>query len=110
MEQMEVWTLGQSPIDLNELHRLLWSYPDKLNADILYDGFSTGFKINYTGPRVAYDSKNLKSVFQNPDLVSKKIQSEIDLGRIAGPFIHRPISNLRCSPIGLIPKKREALD
>lgn len=105
MEQMEVWTLGQSPIDLNELHRLLWSYPDKLNADILYDGFSTGFKINYTGPRVAYDSKNLKSVFQNPDLVSKKIQSEIDLGRIAGPFIHRPISNLRCSPIGLIPKK-----
>lgn len=102
---MEVWSLGRSPIDLNELHRLLWNYPDKYNADILYDGFLNGFKINYTGPRVALETKNLKSVLQNPDLCAKKIQSEIDLGRIAGPFSKRPISNLRCSPIGLIPKK-----
>jgi hypothetical protein len=27
------------------------------------------------------------------------------LGRIAGPFQNRPISNLRCSPIGVVPKK-----
>ena len=100
-----MWSLGRSPINLNELRKLLLEYPDKLNADILYDGFCTGFKINYTGPRTPLESKNLKSVFQNPELVVKKLQSEIDLGRIAGPFENRPISNLRCSPIGLLPKK-----
>jgi hypothetical protein len=29
----------------------------------------------------------------------------IQLGRIAGSFQYSPISNLRCSPIGVIPKK-----
>jgi hypothetical protein len=28
---------------------------------------------------------------------------------MAGPFCHKPISNLRCSPIGLVPKKTGGL-
>ena len=31
--------------------------------------------------------------------------NEVNSGRIAGPFSYRPISNLRVSPIGLVPKK-----
>lgn len=31
--------------------------------------------------------------------------SEVENGRIAGPFYYRPISNLRVSPIGIVPKK-----
>jgi hypothetical protein len=73
---------------------------DQLYVLILYEGFLYGFKIHYSGPRTAVDSKNLKSVFQHPSLVLEKIQSEIELGRIAGPFHNRPIS-----PIGLVPKK-----
>ena len=30
---------------------------------------------------------------------------EVDLGRIVGSFQQKPISNLRCSPIGIVPKK-----
>jgi hypothetical protein len=52
---------------------------------------------------------NLKSIYQYPDIALKEIQSEIEFGRIKGPFSHRPISNLRCSPIGIVPKKREDL-
>ena len=33
------------------------------------------------------------------------MENEIKLGRIAGPFRKKPISNLRCSPIGIVPKK-----
>ena len=33
-----------------------------------------------------------------------KLQKEIDLGRIAGPFSSRPLDKLRVSSIGLIPK------
>jgi hypothetical protein len=35
----------------------------------------------------------------------ERVEHEITLGRIAGPFRSRPISNLRSSRIGLIPKK-----
>ena len=30
--------------------------------------------------------------------------NEVKFGRIAGPYINRPISYLRCSPIGIVPK------
>ena len=42
---------------------------------------------------------------QNEELAKEKLQQEIALGRMAGPFPYKPISNLRCSPIGLVPKK-----
>lgn len=51
------------------------------------------------------ESKNLKSVLQNEDLAKEKLEQEIALGRMAGPFSFKPIPNLRCSPIGLVPKK-----
>ena len=47
----------------------------------------------------------MKSVLENPHIALEKVENEIQLGRIAGPFQYSPISNLRCSPIGVIPKK-----
>ena len=38
--------------------------------------------------------------------VSEKLNKEIQMGRIMGPFDTPPISNLRCSPIGAVPKKQ----
>jgi hypothetical protein len=35
----------------------------------------------------------------------ESVEHEMFLGRIAGPFRLRPISNLRSSPMGLVPKK-----
>ncbi|XP_063426544.1 uncharacterized protein LOC134710223 isoform X1 [Mytilus trossulus] len=72
---------------------------------ILCKGFSEGFRLNYFGPRCRIESKNLHSVIQNPGVAWEKVMSEVKNGRIAGPFLTRPISNLRCSPIGVIPKK-----
>ena len=72
---------------------------------ILCKGFSEGFRLNYVGPRCRIESKNLHSVIQNPWVAWEKVMSEVKNGRIAGPFLTRPISNLRCSPIGVIPKK-----
>lgn len=42
---------------------------------------------------------------QNPLAARDKIENEIQNGRIAGPFSKRPIWNLRCSPVGIVPKK-----
>ena len=69
------------------------------------DGFTYGFRLGYNGPRIGGGgSKNLKSVLQFPEKTKEKIDSEIELGRIAGPFANKPIENLKVSPIGIIPK------
>ena len=50
------------------------------------------------------DAKYLKSANAHPEIVRQKISTEIDSGRIGGPFIDRPIYTLRVSPIGLVEK------
>ena len=47
-------------------------------------------------------AKNLKSARTTPDIVGQKIHAEIETGRVAGPFEHRPLLNLRVSPLGLV--------
>lgn len=102
---MDVWCLAFTPINISELNKLTELYPNQDDAHMLYNGFLEGFRLNYCGPRSRTDSKNLKSVIQNPEIAWEKVMNEIYCGRIAGPFLTRPISNLRCSPIGIVPKK-----
>ena len=80
-------------------------YPNRSDAAFLSDGFEFGFKLHFEGPRISFECKNLKSVTQNEQLAKQKLQKEVSLGRMVGPFLKKPISNLRCSPIGLVPKK-----
>ena len=67
--------------------------------------FTCGFPLHYSGIRSPLDSKNLKSALDQPSVVREKIQAEIEAGRKAGPFLFRPVPNLRISPIGLVPKE-----
>ena len=45
------------------------------------------------------------SVAENMEEVNRKIMGEVNKGRVEGPFEDIPFSDLRCSPIGLVPKK-----
>jgi hypothetical protein len=56
----------QSPSTCLELEEFLKLYPNKTAAYELLDDFSNGFKIKYSGPRLALETKNLKYVFINP--------------------------------------------
>lgn len=38
------------------------------------------------------------------DQLMDKINEEINLGRIMGPFDQLPISNFHISPVGIVPK------
>lgn len=49
-------------------------------------------------------SKNLKSATEHHDHLMDKINKEIKLGRIMGPFDQLPISNLHISPVGIVLK------
>jgi hypothetical protein len=60
------------------LSKLLSGYPDREAAYILYNGFRYGFRINYAGPRVPYESRNLKSVLNNPAIAWEKVMNEVN--------------------------------
>lgn len=84
----------------------LSTYPDQQASKLLLDGFSYGFKIPYTGSRTPRFSNNHKSAKLRPDIVSQKLQKEVALGRVAGPFSSPPFDgHVIVSPIGLAPKK-----
>jgi hypothetical protein len=109
MKRYHIRSLGYSPINVNRLALNLKNYPIQADANMLLDGFTNGFKLYYHGPRMSLDTTNLKSVLFNTDVAISKVKTEILEGRIAGPFNARHIYNLRCSPIGLVPKKNGGL-
>ena len=94
-----------TPIKLGVLTSWLADYTHAVDAQILRDGFSFGFSLGYTGPRQRCDAGCLGSAAARPNVVFAKLNKEIKAGRIAGPFSNCPLERLRCSPIGLVPKK-----
>lgn len=79
-------------------------YPNKQAAKDLINGFKEGFLLGYFGPRLHRSCRNLVSVRSHPVQVKEKIEKEIELGRVLGPFHEQPLSNLIISPIGIVPK------
>ena len=84
-------------------------YSNRHACNILLEGFKYGFQLNYTGPSLPKKYKNLLSVEQNITEAIIKMPNEINLGRMAGPFHSKPISNLRYFPTRLVPKKTGGL-
>lgn len=69
------------------------------------DGFTYGFVIPFEFSPFLVFSTNLHSARDNPEVFHSKIQTEVNLGRIEGPFAEVPFDNLRVSPLGVVPKK-----
>lgn len=86
------------------LEKMLENYPNIEHKTKLLKGFKDGFRLEYKGPRIPIESKNLKSADDNALIVREKLEKEIKLGRMAGPFDERPLATLRTSPIGIVPK------
>ena len=58
---------------------------------------------DYLKPQDAY--ANHRSALDNRRAVDRKIEKEVVMGRIAGPFTTSPFDNLIVSPLGAVPKK-----
>lgn len=70
----------------------------------MYRGFTEGFRLQYTGPRMSVCSSNLASASQFKNETLNQLEKEIQQGRLLGPFWCKPIYTIRISPIGLVPK------
>ena len=93
-----------TPVKVDILTKLLTDYDNK---DSLIHGFTFGFKIpstiQFDPPKNGYT--NHKSTDVHHDTVQAKLDKELALGRIAGPFESPPFQNMICSPLGIVPKK-----
>ena len=86
------------------LQKYLANYKNQIDAKLLLDVFTNGFRLQYTGPRMAVDAKNLNSASIYKFETLSILQSEVQLGSVIGPFKEKPISTVRISPIGLVEK------
>ena len=50
-------------------------------------------------------ASNLLSTFQHTHIIDEEIAKECDAGRILGPFETPPLENLKCSGVGVVPRK-----
>ena len=90
-----------SPIDLSDLIPLLTSYEDKF---FVISGFSKGFRLGFKGTFSSTEGSNALSVRLNPEATAVKVAAECNLNRIAGPFVVKPFTPFKCSPLSLRPK------
>ena len=104
-----LFQIAPSPINLENLKEELKGYSVS-ESKFLLNGFENGFSLMYDGPHEPSDSKNLKSALCHSSVVQEKIDKEVKLGRVDGPFKGRPLPSLRVSPIGLVPKKSDQKD
>lgn len=96
-----------TPIDAEKLQHELGSYPDQTQVDYVISGLTNGFHLGFDPLAVSLKSenKNMPSASLQPSVIDQYLLTELDKGRVAGPFAIAPIPNLHVSRFGIIPKK-----
>ena len=90
------------PIKVATLTRMLQNYRNK---EYILDCFRYGFDLGYVGPACATYGQNRSTILNNLDIASSKMNRDILLNRIAGPFNSPPFDHFKISPLALRPKK-----
>lgn len=80
-------------------------YPFRAEAEFLLEGFTQGFRLPVAEGLSVISPRNLKSARDFPLVVRQKVDAEVGLGRMCGPFPTPPLPGLCISPIGVVPKK-----
>ena len=94
-----------TPLNVDLLATELVNHPDTSFVNSLVNALRYGTRIGYQGPQRERVSHNLVSASQHPEVISANLDKEIQLGRVAGPFLSSPLPHLQCHPIGVVPKK-----
>lgn len=94
--------LSKGPLHKDGWERGLEFHPDKYYRETLIQIIEVGVRIGYQGPKVCILSKNLSSAEEDPDTLSKDLETQLQFDRITK--IITPMEYFISSPLGLIPK------
>ena len=87
-------------------HDVLQTYLDNYeDGNLLVAGFAHGFSLGCTSYVENHNPSNLKSALEHKNIVQAKLEKELALGRLAGPFKEKPFVDFVISPVGVVPKK-----
>ena len=106
-DNREIPLILPTPVKVDILCRYLDGF-DQEQYIYLKEGFSKGFSLGTVGVIPPSLSRNHISVSQSVDIlnfVENKLNKEINLGRIKGPYQSPPLPNFKCFPLGVVPKK-----
>ena len=93
------------PIDASRLERLLYDY-DSVLKDELIRGFTSGFDVGFRGSVLSNtDVTNMSSCFDYPQVVSDYLKTEVEEGRMCGPFSSLPFCSFQLNKIGVVEKR-----
>ncbi len=94
-------TNSPSPLKLRAWAELLARYPGSLRIHhpIL---LRFGAELGYEGPDAFILSENLASALEDPTIIEKKLQEDLDSGRMTP--VHQLSRPVICSPLGLVSK------
>ena len=96
-----------TPINAEKLQHELYFHPDQTQVDYVISGLSNGFHLGFNPRAVSLKSarQNMPSASLQPSVIDQYLLTELEKGRVAGPYSMPPIPNLHISRFGIIPKK-----
>lgn len=77
---------------------------DKSKTEYLVHGFQHGFRLEHMSTVSSSSPKNDHSIADHKDEVQRKIDIELEAGRLRGPFNHPPFKDFHVSPLKIVPK------
>ena len=81
--------------------------PDTDLRDYVLEGLCNGFHLKSNPSRLSSARRNMPSAYQHKEVIDKYLQTEINRGSIAGPFLSKPFDQFQISRFGVIPKSTE---
>ena len=94
-----------TPLRPRILARFLNSHSDANFMSELINSLTNGFNIGYQGPHTHLTAPILTSACIHPTVIDEALMKEVAENRMAGPYDPPPYCNLRCSGVGVVPKK-----
>ena len=93
-----------TPVNYKKLEYFLQGY-DQEKSDYLVNGFKYGFDLRNIKFCPNDSDNNQRSANSQPDVVDKKLNKELSLGRLMGPLEIPPFEDFVISPLGIRAKK-----
>ena len=89
---------------LAQWRRALEGHPDRAFTGYVLGGLEHGFRVGYTGTRLSSAPSNMYSARLHPTTIDSYISTEVEEGRMLGPFGLGQVGGLHVNRMGVVPK------
>ena len=96
---------GCTPLRNSQFGRELAHHPDKAWVSWLLQSIDNRVSLGYTGPRGPSTARNLLSAHLHLEVITAELHKECAAGHIINLTSVPPLTKLKCSGVGVVPKK-----